>query len=342
MARIELLGVKKSYGDTSVLSEINLDIADGEYVVLLGPSGCGKSTLLRCIAGLEEISTGELRIAGRRANELSPRDRDLAMVFQGYALYPHMTVRENISFALKIRGVPATTISKQVDEVAEMLGLGGVLDRLPGQLSGGQRQRVAMGRAIVRNPAAFLFDEPLSNLDTALRAHMRVELKRLHRRLGVTTVHVTHDQVEAMTLADRLVVLHAGCVQQVGTPADVYHRPENRFVASFLGTPSMNLWPGQGHGATTELGGLSWPIPGQGPCTVGIRPSDVVLGEGPMEARIDLVEPLGDEAVVHLAVGTLMLVARSTQKRTFEAGSMMRFGWETVHRFDATSGKRLC
>ena len=243
MTGLTARALRKSYGATDVLTGVDFAFEPGEYIVLVGPSGCGKSTLLRCIAGLETITSGDLLLGGRRVNDVAPRDRDVAMVFQSYALYPHMTVRENMAFALTLRRLPAADIERAVQEAAAMLELGPLLDRYPAALSGGQRQRVAMGRAIVRHPSTFLFDEPLSNLDPALRAHMRVELKRLHRRLGATIVHVTHDQVEAMTLADRIVVLHGGRVQQVGSPAELFEAPANTFVARFIGSPPMNLLP---------------------------------------------------------------------------------------------------
>ncbi|MBW2254738.1 MAG: ATP-binding cassette domain-containing protein, partial [Deltaproteobacteria bacterium] len=246
MATVTLRGIHKSYGNTRVLEGVDIEIADGEYLVLVGPSGCGKSTLLRCIAGLEEITGGDLLIEGRRVNDLRPRDRNVAMVFQSYALYPHMTVRDNMGFALRVAKEPREVIDRTVGEAAAMLGLQDLLDRYPAQLSGGQRQRVAMGRAIVRRPQAFLFDEPLSNLDAALRSQMRLELKRLHRRLQATVIHVTHDQVEALTLADRILVLHRGVVQQVGTPRELFNTPANTFVATFIGSPSMNLFPAEG------------------------------------------------------------------------------------------------
>jgi multiple sugar transport system ATP-binding protein len=334
MARVELKSVQKSFGDTRVLKGIDLEIPDGEYVVLVGPSGCGKSTLLRCIAGLEAVSGGELTIGDRRVNDVPPQDRDIAMVFQSYALYPHMTVRENLGFALGIRKEAPEAIAEAVGKAARMLELEPLLDRLPGALSGGQRQRVAMGRAIVREPKVFLFDEPLSNLDAALRDHMRVELKRLHRTLGATIVHVTHDQVEALTLADRIVVLHEGVVQQVGTPREVFDTPANTFVATFIGSPAMNLFPG-------SRGPDGW-VPGaEGNVTLGVRPTDVELGTGSLSARVDVIESLGAEAIVHLEMeGGQKLVARVPEPVAAGPGDTVRLSFSRVHVFDLASGQR--
>ncbi len=324
MANVRIQSLCKSYGETQVLTGVDLAIEDGEYVVLVGPSGCGKSTLLRCIAGLEELSSGDLHIGERCVNDVAPQDRDIAMVFQSYALYPHMSVRENLGFALGIRKVPAAQIAEAVEKAARMLELTELLDRLPGELSGGQRQRVAMGRATVRNPSVFLFDEPLSNLDASLRDHMRVELKRLHRRLGATIVHVTHDQVEALTLADRIVVLNQGVVQQVGTPQELYNQPTNTFVASFIGSPSMNLilhW--EGH-------------------TLGVRPEDIELGAGPVQARVDVLESLGGEALVHLEMDRGdALVARVKEPAGVTVGETVSLSFRQVHQFDSQSGVRL-
>lgn len=319
MATLTLDGVEKQYGAVSVLRKVFVDAADGEFIVLVGPSGCGKSTLLRCIAGLEEITGGELRIDGQRMNERPPKDRDVAMVFQSYALYPHMTVRENMGFALKLRHVP--DIDKQVNDAAAMLGLSQLLDRYPRELSGGQRQRVAMGRAIVRRPKVFLFDEPLSNLDASLRTSVRVELKRLHEQLRTTTVYVTHDQTEALTLADRIVVLNGGVVQQVGTPDELYQTPVNRFVAGFIGSPAMNFFERLDPTAI-----------------IGVRPEDVQLGVGEMRATVELVERLGFESHVHLSLGGERLVARV--EGTPPTGSVA-LNFLRTHRFDRTTGLRL-
>src|SRR5674476_581479 len=266
MASIEIRDVNKAFGSTHVLHDVNLELADGEFLVLVGPSGCGKSTLLRMIAGLEEVTSGEIIIGDRVVNDLPPKDRDIAMVFQNYSLYPHMTVRENMAFSLELRGKPKATVAKQVSETAEILGLVSYLDRYPRQLSGGQRQRVAMGRAIVRDPQVFLFDEPLSNLDAKLQVQMRVEIKSLHQRLHATSIYVTHDQIEAMTMADNIVVMRDGVVEQTGDPLTLYDRPVNTFVAGFIGSPAMNFLPGVlrrgADAATVELaGGLSLPAP---------------------------------------------------------------------------------
>lgn len=303
MASISLRGIEKRYGDVHVVKRLDLEIGDGEFIVLVGPSGCGKSTTLRMIAGLETISAGELLIDGVRANDVAPGDRDLAMVFQSYALYPHMSVRENIGFGLVVRKVDKAEIARRVDDAAQMLGLMPLLDRKPKQLSGGQRQRVAMARAVVRRPRAFLFDEPLSNLDAKLRMEVRAEIASLRRRFNTTTVYVTHDQVEAMTLADRVVVLEAGIAQQIGSPLEVYRRPANRFVATFLGTPTMNVVPM----SALRLSGA--------PATateVGVRPHDVVAtlrdlkDDGAVEVgtlEIDHIERLGQESFVYGRLG---------------------------------------
>jgi ABC-type sugar transport system ATPase subunit len=287
VASISLRGIEKRYGDVSVVKKLDLEIADGEFVVLVGPSGCGKSTTLRMIAGLETISAGELCIDGQRVNDVAPGDRDLAMVFQSYALYPHMSVRENIAFGLVVRKVDGKTIAERVDDAAQMLGLRDLLDRKPRQLSGGQRQRVAMARAVVRRPRAFLFDEPLSNLDAKLRMEVRAEIASLRRRFGTTTVYVTHDQVEAMTLADRVVVLEGGIAQQIGSPLEVYRQPANRFVATFLGTPTMNIVDvAVARGAPASA------------AEVGVRPHDVIAS--PSTSSRDGDVGLGSMAVEHL------------------------------------------
>ena len=318
MATVELQNVGKLYGTTRAIKDVNLSIEDGEFLVLVGPSGCGKSTLLRMVAGLEEISEGELRIGGDRANEKAPRDRDVAMVFQSYALYPHMTVRDNMAFGLKVRKEPQAEIDKRVAEAARMLELEPLLDRLPKAMSGGQRQRVAMGRAIVRQPRVFLFDEPLSNLDAALRTQMRGELKTLHSQLSSTMLYVTHDQVEAMTLADRIAVLRLGVLQQVGTPAELYERPANRFVAGFIGSPAMNFVEGRirdgdfvGAGGTrVALVDLGAAAEGQ-EVVLGARPHELELVEGDgFGGTVALVEPMGWETHVHIDAGSVRLVAR--------------------------------
>ncbi|GAA3857500.1 sn-glycerol-3-phosphate ABC transporter ATP-binding protein UgpC [Celeribacter arenosi] len=321
MSGVNLSGIVKSYGAMQVVHGIDLTVAEKEFVVLVGPSGCGKSTTLRMIAGLEEITAGDLTIHERRVNRVAPKDRDVAMVFQNYALYPHLNVADNMAFGLRIRKMPKDEIKQTIDDVAEILGLTNYLDRRPADLSGGQRQRVAMGRAIVRHPKVFLFDEPLSNLDAKLRTQMRAEIKRLHNRLGVTSVYVTHDQVEAMTLADRIVVMNDGAIEQVGTPMELFNNPANTFVAGFLGSPPMNQMKGQ----LTENGALvgGTEIKVDGPTgshagrnvIVGIRPEHVTLtpGEGTsaLPIALDLVEPLGSEALLHAHAGKEPLVFKA-------------------------------
>ena len=317
MADLELRNVKKEFGSVKVIHGIDLSIEQGEFIVFVGPSGCGKSTLLRMIAGLESISAGEIAIADQPVNDVPAAARGLAMVFQSYALYPHMTVRKNLAFGLETIKTPKAEIRKRVAEAADILQINELLDRKPGQLSGGQRQRVAIGRAIVREPHIFLFDEPLSNLDAELRMQMRVEINKLHRRLGTTMIFVTHDQVEAMTLADRIVVLRKGIVEQVGTPLELYNRPENIFVAGFLGSPRMNFLEGkvksvEGHHAAIELKGgqtlhsefPTAPAPGA-PVTLGVRPEDLVPvgeGEGILIGDVQLAEQLGGETYVYVAL----------------------------------------
>lgn len=313
MARIELKNIGKHYGPVEVLRDINLQIDDGEFIVLVGPSGCGKSTLLRMIAGLEPITAGDFFIDGERMNDVRPRDRDIAMVFQSYALYPHMNVERNMGFSMEIRKEPVQEKNSRVAKAAKTLGLKPLMARLPKALSGGQRQRVAMGRAIIRDPRAFLFDEPLSNLDAALRVDMRLEIARLHQRLGSTMVYVTHDQVEALTLADRIVVLDGGDIQQVGSPLDLYERPANKFVAQFIGSPTMNVIPvvGEAHGVKL-FNGTSIPLPGVSNCEqaaeLGIRPEHIDLldvGRGDLNATAELVEHLGSDTNVYVKVKDL-------------------------------------
>jgi multiple sugar transport system ATP-binding protein len=318
MATLRLSGLRKSYGDVEMLHGIDLDVKDGEFLVFVGPSGCGKSTLLRCIAGLEEITAGELQIGGVVVNEVPPAERGIAMVFQSYALYPHMTVAENMAFGLRLAGYKKDEMKAAVQRAAQILQIEHLLERKPKALSGGQRQRVAIGRAIVRKPGVFLFDEPLSNLDAALRVQMRVELSRLHRELSTTMVYVTHDQVEAMTLADRIVVLNAGRIEQVGAPLDLYHRPVNKFVAAFIGSPKMNFIEGtlQDPGVVLLKDGTRVPVAAQDPVarsalvgqpvTLGIRPEHVQAdghpGDGAVKAVVQLAEHLGDSTYLHLAV----------------------------------------
>nr|AGU11631.1 ABC transporter [uncultured organism] len=303
MANIVLNDVRKTYGNVDAIKGISLDIADGEFLVLVGPSGCGKSTLLRMIAGLESITGGEISIGGRVVNQLEPSERDIAMVFQNYALYPHMTVRQNLAYGLKNRNTPLAEIDRRIADAARALEIEPFLERKPRQLSGGQRQRVAMGRAIVREPAAFLFDEPLSNLDAKLRVQMRVEIKRLQKSLKTTSVYVTHDQMEAMTLADRLVVLNGGVIEQVGTPIELYEKPATTFVATFIGSPSMNLLPGPGSSAWALSSGVALP---RDTTTLGIRPEDLHLAEERGEpggfsasVKVAAVELVGAESYVH-------------------------------------------
>jgi len=355
MATLELHGIRKSFGATPVLHGIDLAVEDGEMIVVVGPSGCGKSTLLRIVAGLETATAGQVVIGGADVTRLEPKDRDIAMVFQNYALYPHMSVFENMSYGLRIRGLPKPEIRERVQRAAELLEIAPLLDRRPRQLSGGQRQRVAMGRAIVREPKLFLFDEPLSNLDAKLRVQMRAEIKRLQRRLGVTSLYVTHDQVEAMTLGDRLVVMHGGFAEQVATPMEVWARPANTFVAGFIGAPAMNflaasLLPG---GAGARLGdgpeiafadGMRPGSPGTA-VTLGLRPEHVVpAADGPLQLTVDLVEPLGSETLVHgrLPSGE-SLTARVNGAAQPAAGSLVRLAVDSahVHVFLAETGARL-
>ena len=363
MARVRLEGVRKIYQDGGHIAVhgVDLDVADGEFVVLVGPSGCGKSTTLRMIAGLESITAGRLYIGDRLVNDVPPKDRDIAMVFQNYALYPHMTVRENLAFALQLRKLSSQEIERRVATAAETLGLRDVLDRKPRQLSGGQRQRVAVGRAIVREPAVFLFDEPLSNLDAKLRVQTRREIAKLHRDLRATMIYVTHDQVEAMTLGDRIVVMNAGRVQQVDTPLALYDLPANRFVAGFIGSPAMNFIPGaidaQDSGRTfiATDGSLRVALVGNDlaagrAVVMGVRPEDMAVvpnGEadraGVIAARIDLVEPLGNETFVHTTVGSHSVTARSTARELPDLGATvgLTFDREKLHWFDQQSGERL-
>ncbi|MDO5604837.1 MAG: sn-glycerol-3-phosphate ABC transporter ATP-binding protein UgpC [Paracoccus sp. (in: a-proteobacteria)] len=321
MGAVSFRKLGKSYGALRIVRDIDLEIADGEFVVLVGPSGCGKSTTLRMLAGLESITSGEVAIGGRVVNDLQPRERDIAMVFQDYALYPHKTVRENLGFSLKVRGVAREDAARRVDEAAAMLGIGHLLDRRPGQLSGGQRQRVAMGRAIVRRPQVFLFDEPLSNLDAQLRGQVRTEIKKLHQALGTTIIYVTHDQVEAMTLADRIVILRGGVIEQVGTPDEVYNSPANVFVGGFIGAPAMNFLRGRvaegralcADGVSLDLAGVAGrPQEGAG-VIIGLRPEHIRAGHGAgvgFSAVVQVVEPLGADTLVHVSIGDAILTAR--------------------------------
>ena len=347
MAKINLNSVRKSYGDAHVLHCIDVDIADGEFIVLVGPSGCGKSTLLRMIAGLETISGGEVCIGDRVVNDLEPKDRDIAMVFQNYALYPHMTVATNMGFSLEHRRTSKAEITERVNWAADILGLRNLLDRYPRQLSGGQRQRVAMGRAIVRNPQVFLFDEPLSNLDAKLRVVMRGEIKGLHHRLGVTTVYVTHDQIEAMTMADRIVVMNAGVVEQVGGPLDLYDRPANVFVASFIGSPAMNIIPGTIEATGFVANGATFPLPpginAEGPAKYGIRPEHLSLSDSGIPAVVNLVEPMGSETQITMTLADQTIVGVFRERVTAKPGETIHIAPElsAIHLFDVETEQRI-
>jgi len=354
MAEIILQGVTKSFGKTEVIHPTDITINDGEFVVMVGPSGCGKSTLLRMIAGLETTTQGEIRIAGRRVNEVEPKDRNIAMVFQNYALYPHMSVYDNMAYGLKIRRFPKDDIEKRVQRAAGILELGPYLQRKPRELSGGQRQRVAMGRAIVREPAAFLFDEPLSNLDAKLRVQMRLEIQKLHRELRTTSVYVTHDQVEAMTLANRMIVINAGVVEQVGAPLEVYDEPASLFVAGFIGSPSMNFMPGRRSGDGVDVGaGVVIPMPPEARArageqvTVGVRPEHFVTGaggSGPVfSLHVDTVESLGADSLLHAGFNGTLLVVRIEGHSTPPAGTAIQVSIlpGKAYFFDTATGKRL-
>jgi multiple sugar transport system ATP-binding protein len=357
MAAVTLRSVRKVYNTTVAVDTATFGIADGELLVLVGPSGCGKSTLLRLIAGLEEATSGQILIGDRDVTHLEPRDRDIAMVFQSYALYPHMTVRENLGFGLKLRGHRPAEIAARVTEAADTLELSALLERLPKQLSGGQRQRVALGRALVRHPQVFLLDEPLSNLDAKLRASTRAEIARLHRALGTTMIYVTHDQVEAMTLGQRIVVLDRGVVQQIDAPMRIYERPANLFVAGFLGNPAMNFLRGRvrDDGAMLEGQGPQLPLPlVQGyagrELVAGIRPEDVHRVDDPtspnplrLTALVDLVEAIGNEAFIHARVGEWRVIARSSPHNLPAVGARitLQIAPERVHLFDAQSGARI-
>jgi multiple sugar transport system ATP-binding protein len=355
MASVEFRGLEKSYGALRIVKGVDLAIADGEFIVLVGPSGCGKSTMLRMLAGLEGISGGEIRIGEARVNELAPRERDIAMVFQDYALYPHKTVYENMAFSLKVRKVAAAEIEQRVRQTAQMLGIAQLLDRRPGQLSGGQRQRVAMGRAIVRRPSVFLFDEPLSNLDAKLRGEVRGEIKRLHQALRTTIIYVTHDQVEAMTLADRIVILKGGQIEQIGTPDEVYNAPASVFVGGFIGSPAMNFVKARMAGEAILLdGGASLPagrIAGRAaaldgrPIILGIRPehfSDAAQGV-PLSGAVQVVEPLGSDTLVQLALGQGVVTARMPPSLRAAPGQLLTLGVDParLHLFDAQSERAL-
>lgn len=344
MSGVSLRKVIKKYGATQVVHGIDLDIAEGEFCVFVGPSGCGKSTLLRMIAGLEETTDGQISIGTRDVTRLDPAQRGVAMVFQTYALYPHMSVAENMGFGLKMNGHPKAEIREKVARAADILRLNDYLDRRPKALSGGQRQRVAIGRAIVRGPEVFLFDEPLSNLDASLRHHMRVELKHLHRRLKTTVFHVTHDQVEALTLADRIVVLHRGVVQQIGSPRELFDEPANTFVATFIGSPSMALLPATGQGETSRIDGIdtALQVPAAGPFTLGLRPTDLAIGDGALSGQVTVVESLGAEALVHVDLGSEQrVIVQAAEPCGLAAGDVVRLRIVRSHRFDRATGERL-
>jgi len=352
MAGLEIERVVKRFGEVEVIHGVSVRIEDGEFAVLVGPSGCGKTTLLRMIAGLDAVSSGLIRIGGRAVNHVAPKDRDIAMVFQNYALYPHMTVARNMSFALELAGAPKAEIARQVARAAEILGLQKLLDRFPRQLSGGQRQRVAMGRAIVRDPAVFLFDEPLSNLDAQLRVQMRAEIKNLQQRLNATAVYVTHDQIEAMTMADRIVVLRDGNVEQIGSPLEVYDRPANSFVGGFIGSPAMNMLHGRVEAGEpprfVSNDGLSVTLPSAPRAalgravTLGVRPEHLTIG-GALAATVELVEPTGAETVLNARWGSASLVCVLHERVAARPGETLALGFDgaPLHFFDAATGVAL-
>ncbi len=350
MATVEVRNVRKAFGPVEVLHGVSVDIADGEFVVLVGPSGCGKSTLLRMLAGLENITSGEIAIGGRVVNSVPPKDRDIAMVFQNYALYPHMTVYDNMAFSLTLAKAPKTLMDEEVGRAAKILGLEQLLQRFPRQLSGGQRQRVAMGRAIVRNPQVFLFDEPLSNLDAKLRVQMRSEIKELHQRLKVTTVYVTHDQIEAMTMADKIVVMNNGNIEQAGPPLELYDRPANLFVAGFIGSPAMNMLKGTVSGGTLRTDdGTNWPLPTngvrakEGPAIYGVRPEHLRIDSEGIKATVQVVEPTGSETQVLMKVGSQSMVGAFRERVSAKPGEILpvRPDPALVHLFDQQSGQRF-
>ncbi len=349
MASVTVKNVKKNYGSVEVIHGLDLEIADGSFVVLLGPSGCGKSTLLRMIAGLESVTGGDIEIAGKRVNNVHPKDRDIAMVFQNYALYAHMKVRDNMSFSLALAKRPRSEIDEKVKWAAKILNLEPYLDRYPRELSGGQRQRVAMGRAIVRNPAVFLFDEPLSNLDAKLRVQMRTEIKELHERLKTTTVYVTHDQIEAMTMADKIVILRDGYIEQVGSPMDVYDQPVNLFVAEFIGSPAMNLLNGVVEGSAVRMAdGTMLPLPanhkgkpGQ-KVAYGVRPEHLTPGKG-LAATVSVTEPTGPELHIYADLGGEEVCAITDERLSLSRGDRLDLSpqLKRVHLFDVETGKAI-
>ena len=351
MANLSLRNLTKSYGATEVLHGISLDVEDGEFVVFVGPSGCGKSTTLRLIAGLEETTSGVIEIGGREVNNLEPKERDIAMVFQNYAIYPHMSVRKNIGFGLRTSKLSKTDKAKRLEEVAAILDMTQLLDRKPSQLSGGQRQRVAIGRAMVRDPAVFLFDEPLSNLDAQLRTQMRLEIKKLHQRVGNTIIFVTHDQVEAMTMADRIVIMKDGHIQQVGTPSEVYHQPANTFVARFIGAPSMNLLKGRLDGTSVTLdSGQTFNVSAayeasQGEILLGVRPDDLVPGSANpiISGTVSVREPLGHDTLIYVDTPAGEVTAKAGGRSPPEVGETVQLGSDpgNLHLFDGANGTAL-
>ena len=352
MSKVEFRDVRKSYGATTVIHGVDVEVADGEFVVIVGPSGCGKSTLLRMVAGLEQITGGEIVIGDRVVNTLEPKDRDIAMVFQNYALYPHMSVFGNMAYGLRIRGLAKDDIRTRVDRAAAILELGPLLERKPRELSGGQRQRVAMGRAIVREPAVFLFDEPLSNLDAKLRVQMRLEIQKLHRRLSTTSLYVTHDQVEAMTLAQRMIVMNAGRAEQIGTPMEVYENPATQFVAGFIGSPAMNFLSGRTAAdgrVALEHGGVTRSrvaVEAGRNVAVGVRPEHLVpcaATEGILSGTVEMVEQLGADTLVHVAHGREAIVARLPHGTQPEVGTTLSLATDParVYIFDGSTGARM-
>ncbi|KQW18462.1 sugar ABC transporter ATP-binding protein [Afipia sp. Root123D2] len=353
MASVQIHDVRKSFGGFEVLHGVTIPIEDGAFVVLVGPSGCGKSTLLRMLAGLENITSGTISIGDRVVNDVQPKERDIAMVFQNYALYPHMTVGQNMGFSLKLRDVQQDEINKLVNRAADILGLKELLDRFPRQLSGGQRQRVAMGRAIVRDPQVFLFDEPLSNLDAKLRVAMRTEIKELHQRLKTTTVYVTHDQIEAMTMADKIVVMHDGIVEQMGSPLELYDHPDNRFVAGFIGSPAMNFLDGKltggdrpcvetANGSRLPLIASRVGLEGK-PVVYGIRPEHLEFADDGVEAEVVVVEPTGSETQIVARIGTQDIIVVIRDRRPVKPGDKIKLRpvAASAHVFDKETGKRL-
>ena len=346
MSAVSLHGVRKSFGSTEVVHGVDISIADGEFCVLVGPSGCGKSTLLRMIAGLEEISAGEIAIGARVVNTLRPKERDIAMVFQNYALYPHMTVYDNMAFSLKLAGVAKDEAEQRVADASQILGLNDYLQRYPRQLSGGQRQRVAMGRAIVRKPQVFLFDEPLSNLDAKLRVAMRTEIKALHQRLTTTSVYVTHDQIEAMTMADKIVVMNNGRVEQIGSPLELYDNPANLFVAGFIGSPAMNFLKGRLNGAAVAVGnGISLPVRTKlesgRDVLVGVRPEHLAVAADGVPAEVVLVEPTGADTQIFCKLAGTDVTAVVRERHDLRPGESIRLRPQLTYLFDPSSGARL-